>query len=211
VRCSLDAGSRAVPQAVGHLPEQRQRGRPKRRPIIPRSSGAMPSPAIAANSVVPPAWQGGREYERPSERASAAGQEERAEERDLRVDRGLVQPAPAALDARVPPTHNYSNCSWTRGRWRRKLPSPQESTETGIHRVRHASSATRAHVSRARRTTWNNGGRKLSCPLDGRTLKQSYVRHLVRRLADKAVVERRVHPYALRHTHSAEWLARAHP
>jgi pimeloyl-ACP methyl ester carboxylesterase len=36
--------------------------------------------------------------------ASAAGQEERAEERDLRVDRGLVQPAPAALDVRVPPT-----------------------------------------------------------------------------------------------------------
>jgi hypothetical protein len=52
VRRSLDAGSRAVPQVVGHLPEQRQRGRPKRRPIIPRSSGAMPSPAIAANSVV---------------------------------------------------------------------------------------------------------------------------------------------------------------
>ena len=65
--------------------------------------------------------------------------------------------------------------------------------------------------SRARRATWNHGRRKLSCPLDGRTLKQSYVRHLVRRLADKAVVERRVHPHALRHTHSAEWLARAHP
>jgi site-specific recombinase XerD len=57
----------------------------------------------------------------------------------------------------------------------------------------------------------HNGRRKLFCPLDGRTFKQSYVRHLLRRLADKAGVERRVHPHALRHTYSAEWLARARP
>lgn len=50
----------------------------------------------------------------------------------------------------------------------------------------------------------HNGRRRLFCTLDGRPLAQSYVRHLLRRLAAKAGVERRVHPHALRHTYAAE-------
>lgn len=42
------------------------------------------------------------------------------------------------------------------------------------------------------------------CTLSGGALCTSYVRHLLRRLAVKAGVERRVHPHALRHTHAAE-------
>src|SRR5436190_2428216 len=49
-----------------------------------------------------------------------------------------------------------------------------------------------------------NGRRRLFCKLDGGPLEQSYVRHLLRRLAAKAGIERRVHPHGLRHTYSAE-------
>lgn len=55
-----------------------------------------------------------------------------------------------------------------------------------------------------RRALGHNGRRRLFCTLDGRPVDQSYVRHLLRRLATKAGVERRVHPHALRHTYSAE-------
>ena len=55
-----------------------------------------------------------------------------------------------------------------------------------------------------RRGLGHNGKRRLFCTLDGRELDQSYVRHMLRRLAAKAGVERRVHPHALRHTYSAE-------
>jgi site-specific recombinase XerD len=55
-----------------------------------------------------------------------------------------------------------------------------------------------------RRALGHNGRRRLFCTLDGRTVDQSYVRHLLRRLATKAGVERRVHPHALRHTYAAE-------
>ena len=49
-----------------------------------------------------------------------------------------------------------------------------------------------------------NGRRRLFCKLDGGPLAQSYVRHLLRRLADKQGIERRVHPHALRHSYAAE-------
>jgi hypothetical protein len=63
-----------------------------------------------------------------------------------------------------------------------------------------AKAAESACASRARRATWT---RRPSQALEGRTLKQSYVRHLPRRLADEAGVERRLHPHALRHTYAA--------
>lgn len=55
-----------------------------------------------------------------------------------------------------------------------------------------------------RRALAQNGRLKLFCTLDGRELAQSYVRHLLRRLAAKAGVERRMHPHALRHAYAAE-------
>jgi hypothetical protein len=63
-----------------------------------------------------------------------------------------------------------------------------------------AKAAASACASRARRATWT---RRPSQALEGRTLKQSYVRHLPRRLADEAGFERRLHPHALRHTYAA--------
>lgn len=55
-----------------------------------------------------------------------------------------------------------------------------------------------------RKALGHNGHRKLICTLDGQPLRQDYVRHLLRRLATKAGIERRVHPHALRHTYAAE-------
>ena len=49
-----------------------------------------------------------------------------------------------------------------------------------------------------------NGRRRLFSKLDGGPLDQSYVRHLLRRLAAKAGIERRVHPHGLRHNYAAE-------
>jgi len=49
-----------------------------------------------------------------------------------------------------------------------------------------------------------NGRRPLFCTLDGSPMKQSYVRTLLPRLAEKAGIEKRVHPHGLRHTHAAE-------
>jgi len=63
---------------------------------------------------------------------------------------------------------------------------------------------------RVRRATWTQRPPKLFCQLDGRTLS-SRMSGTLRRLADKAGVERRVHPHALRHTYSAEWLGTARP
>ncbi len=50
------------------------------------------------------------------------------------------------------------------------------------------------------------GRRPLFCTLRGRALQPSYVRSLLRRLAKRAGIERRVHPHALRHTMAAELL-----
>jgi integrase/recombinase XerC len=49
-----------------------------------------------------------------------------------------------------------------------------------------------------------NRRRRLFCRLDGGPLDQSYVRHLLRRLADKSWVDKRVHPHGLRDTYAAE-------
>lgn len=47
------------------------------------------------------------------------------------------------------------------------------------------------------------GRHALFCTLAGEPLDQSYVRHLLRRLAAKAGVERRIHPHGLRHAYAA--------
>jgi site-specific recombinase XerD len=47
-------------------------------------------------------------------------------------------------------------------------------------------------------------GRVLFCTLDGRPLSPRYVRAMVARLAERAGIERRVHPHGLRHTHAVE-------
>jgi hypothetical protein len=46
--------------------------------------------------------------------------------------------------------------------------------------------------------------RRLFCTLDGGQLDSSYVRHLLRRLARKGAVQRRVHPHAFRATLAVE-------
>ena len=58
-----------------------------------------------------------------------------------------------------------------------------------------------------RRAVLGLKGRKpLFCTLRGVVLRPSYVRSLLKRLAKRAGVERRVHPHALRHTMAAELL-----
>jgi site-specific recombinase XerD len=49
-----------------------------------------------------------------------------------------------------------------------------------------------------------SGHRPLFCTLKGGRLSPQYVRALLRRLAAKAGIEKRVHPHALRHTFAAE-------
>lgn len=51
-----------------------------------------------------------------------------------------------------------------------------------------------------------NGRKPLFCTLRGASLRSSYVRSLLKRLAKRAGVERRVHPHAFRHTMAAELL-----
>ena len=51
-----------------------------------------------------------------------------------------------------------------------------------------------------------NGRRPLFCTLRGGAVRPSYVRSLLKRLAARAGIERRVHPHALRHTMAAELL-----
>ncbi len=49
-----------------------------------------------------------------------------------------------------------------------------------------------------------NHGRKLFCTLDGGPLDDDYVRVVMKRLAAKAGIEKRVHPHGFRHTFAAE-------
>ncbi len=49
-------------------------------------------------------------------------------------------------------------------------------------------------------------GAPLFCTLLGKTLSQNYVRDMVKRLASKADIQKRVHPHGFRHTHSVELL-----
>lgn len=55
-----------------------------------------------------------------------------------------------------------------------------------------------------RRELGINGHSPLYCTLAGGPLDQDYVRQVLRRLALKAGIEKRVHPHAFRHTHAAE-------
>ena len=54
----------------------------------------------------------------------------------------------------------------------------------------------------AARNGWKNG--KLFCCLDGKPVSDDYVRVLLRRLAAKAGIDKRVHPHGLRHTFADE-------
>lgn len=51
----------------------------------------------------------------------------------------------------------------------------------------------------------------LFCTLDGHSLKPSYVRTLLGRLAAKAGIDKRVHPHGLRHTHAYELMMEGVP
>jgi site-specific recombinase XerD len=46
--------------------------------------------------------------------------------------------------------------------------------------------------------------RRIFCTLAGQPLDDSYIRHLLPRLAAKAAVDKRVHAHGLRHTHASE-------
>ena len=54
-------------------------------------------------------------------------------------------------------------------------------------------------------------GATVFCTLSGHPLDASYVRRALRRAADKAGIEKRVHPHGLRHTHAAELAAEGVP
>jgi site-specific recombinase XerD len=63
-----------------------------------------------------------------------------------------------------------------------------------------------------------NGRQRLFCSISngtkrrpGRPMHPSYVRRLLPRLAETAVIEKRVHPHGLRHTYSNELLDRGVP
>jgi site-specific recombinase XerD len=49
-----------------------------------------------------------------------------------------------------------------------------------------------------------NGRHPLFCTLNGKPVQSVYVRNLLKRLADKVGIEKRVHPHGLRHTHAYE-------
>ena len=55
------------------------------------------------------------------------------------------------------------------------------------------------------------GGRTLFCSLRGRPMDQSYVRHMLPRLARKAGVERRVHAHGLRHAFAVDMVRSGAP
>lgn len=54
------------------------------------------------------------------------------------------------------------------------------------------------------------GRHPLFCTLRGEAIDTSYVRHLMKRLADKAGIEKRVHAHGLRHSHAAELASEGH-
>lgn len=62
------------------------------------------------------------------------------------------------------------------------------------------------HVARwsDRRKGLGVKGRVLFCTLDGGPLAPRYVRAMLQRCADRAGIDKRVHPHGLRHTHAAE-------
>ena len=51
----------------------------------------------------------------------------------------------------------------------------------------------------------------LFCTLSGEPISPQAVRAVMQRAAERAGLERRVHPHGLRHTHSAEWVQERRP
>jgi site-specific recombinase XerD len=51
-----------------------------------------------------------------------------------------------------------------------------------------------------------NGRRRLFCTLVGKPVSSTYVRMMLRRLAGRAGIEKRIHPHGLRHTMAVEML-----
>jgi integrase len=60
-----------------------------------------------------------------------------------------------------------------------------------------------SHWLDMRRKRGINGRAPVFCTLDGRAIDQSYVRHLLPRLAAKVGIEKRVHAHGLRHAYAA--------
>jgi integrase/recombinase XerD len=75
----------------------------------------------------------------------------------------------------------------------------------GKRRVVGLDAGTRALIEgwlRVRATRVRSRSAPLFCTLDGGTIHQSYVRHLLPRLARRAGIEKRVHAHALRHAYA---------
>ena len=53
----------------------------------------------------------------------------------------------------------------------------------------------------------NGRNKPLFCTLDGEVLDASYVRRMLKRMAARAGIEKRVHPHGLRHTGASELLS----
>ena len=49
-----------------------------------------------------------------------------------------------------------------------------------------------------------NGRAPVFCTLQGKELRPEYVRNFLKRMAEKAGIEKRVHPHGLRHSHAAQ-------
>lgn len=62
-----------------------------------------------------------------------------------------------------------------------------------------------------RRQARIDGRAPLFCTLKGQSLKPSYVRTLLTRLASKSGIDKRVHPHGLRHTHAYELMMEGVP
>ena len=55
-----------------------------------------------------------------------------------------------------------------------------------------------------RRELGIKGRRRVFCTLKGAPLQDRYVRAMIKRMADRAGIQRRTHPHGLRHSHAAE-------
>ena len=81
-------------------------------------------------------------------------------------------------------------------------------TKTGVAQTRHfhpsADDALDRWMDTRRTLKVGSHGRKLFCTLDGDPVSDSYVRDMLKRLASRAGIEKRVHPHGLRHTFAVE-------
>jgi integrase/recombinase XerD len=84
----------------------------------------------------------------------------------------------------------------------------------GKRRIVGVDAGTVALVSRwleARRRRCISNGAPLFCTLAGRQLDQSYIRHMLPRIARKAGIERRVHAHGLRHAFAVDLVGSGAP